>query len=122
LEYLEKRKNELLKPFKIKDKQSFSHKQIAIAYCILREPITKENASLILTKYSTNKSVKKLLDMRYSNVSELTKVSDHKATNTLHLKDLEAAKRLLSSGKNKEAIKSITRVISTFQSNLNTNS
>ena len=119
LEYLEKRKRELTKNKSTKEsKNDFTHKQIAIAYCLLGKLITSENVAEILQKHSTNKSTEKLLQKRIHKASDLIRISDHKTTNTLHLKDLEAAKRLLSGMKKKKAIHDLDQIITTFKSNI----
>ena len=94
-----------------KNVNSYSHKQIAIAYCITGETITSENAAEILNKYSETKSTDKLLQKRIFKVSDLSKLSENKTTDTKHLNDLRAAKRLLSGKKNKKAVSEISRII-----------
>jgi hypothetical protein len=98
-----------------KNANSYSHKQIAIAYCITGEAITSENAAEILNKYSETKSVDKLLQKRIYKLSDLSKLSENKTTDTKHLNDLKAAKRLLSGRKNKKAVSEISHIITAFE-------
>jgi len=93
---------------------SYSIKQIAIAYSIMNILITSENAETILKEHSKFTSASKLLQKRINKVSELSKISENKTADTKHLKDLQAAKRLMSGMKNKNAINDIDRVIAAF--------
>lgn len=109
-------KTEQLKPIKKQSAKtnSYSIKQIAIAYSIMNILITSENAETILKKHSNFISASKLLQKRISKVSELSKISENKTVDTKHLKDLQAAKRLMSGMKNTKAINDIDRVITAF--------
>ena len=95
--------------------KNFSHRQIAIAYCVLNIVITSENAKEILQKYSQTRSTAKLLQKRINKASELTKISENKTTDTKYLQDLKEAKRLISGIKNKKANTDIDRIITAFQ-------
>lgn len=99
----------------VKKQNDYSHKSIAIAYCILGIPITTENAQEILSRHSQLKSFKKLLGTRISKPSQLTLLSENKSADGKHLKALRSAKQLLSGMKNKTAIKAIDTVIAAFQ-------
>jgi hypothetical protein len=101
------------------ENNKFSQRQIAIAYCILNIPITTENAENILSKYSETKCVGKLLTKRVYKIGDLTKLSSNKTTDTKHLNDLKAAKRLISGRKNKNAITDISRIITAFETAYN---
>ena len=98
-----------------KKNKNYSHKQIAIAYCVANEAITTENAAKILSTHSQTKSVVKFLTKRMFNASQLTTLSDNKTADTKHLNDLIAAKQLLSGRKKKEAVKDISRIITAFE-------
>jgi len=98
---------------------SYSHKQIAIAYCIMGISITPENAFEILKEHSLHKSASTLLRKRISKTSELTKISENKTADTKHLNDLKAAKRLMSGKKNKKAERWVNDIITAFQTAYN---
>jgi hypothetical protein len=100
---------------------NYSHKQIATAYMVMDKQITPENVSQILKQHSALKSTQKLLQKRITNVAELTKLSGNKSADTKHLKDLQAAKRLISSIKNKKAILAINQIITVFSTSYNNN-
>jgi hypothetical protein len=100
---------------------NYSHKQIAIAYIVIGKQITSENVSEILNKHSTLKSTQKLLQKRITNVTELTKLSGNKTSDTKHLKDLQAAKRLIMGMKNKKATHNISQFITAFTTSYNNN-
>lgn len=102
---------------KSKPKDVFSQRQIAIACFFLGIQLTKENGREILKKYGDSTSVQKLLSKRISKASELALLSESKTRDTKHLKDLEAAKRLISGKKDRKAIKDINAVIAAFQQN-----
>lgn len=102
-----------------KQKKNYSQRQITIAYCVTNELITTENAAKILSTYSDTKSVEKFLTKRIFRVSDLTKLSGNKTTDTKHLNDLKAAKRLISGRKNKKAITDISRIITAFETAYN---
>ena len=75
----------------------YSHRQIAISYRILNITIDKNNAEGILIKYSSNRSPLKLINVFSKlRISDLDKLNQNKTTDSKHLKDLEAAKRLIS--------------------------
>src|SRR6201997_1893832 len=94
-----------------KKKNSFSLRQIAIAYVLMDTIITKENAEEILKKHSTLNSTDKLIQKRINKRSDLIKLTENKSTDTKHLKDLKEAERLLSGTKNEQAKTEIKRVI-----------
>lgn len=101
------------------NKVIYSQRQIAIAYFFLGEQITDDNAAGILKNFSDTQSVQKLLSKRVSKASDLTGISENKTKDTKHLKDLEAAKRLISGKKNKKAETSIKAVITAFTTKYN---
>jgi hypothetical protein len=101
------------------ESNNYSNKQIAIAYSIIGEQITTENASAILLKHSKNRSIDKLLQKRITKPSTLTVLSGNKTTDTMSLNDLKSAKRLLSGMKNTKAVKDIEHIITSFQTNYN---
>lgn len=94
--------------------EKFTQKQIAIAYFFMGEQITKDNAGKILSELSNTMSIAKLLSKRVSKASDLTGISENKTTDTKHLKDLQAAKRLITGKKNTKAAKAIDTVITAF--------
>lgn len=98
---------------------NYSHKQVAIAYEIMKLPINTENALSILQKHTKHRSVAVLLRNRISKASTLSSLAENKTTDTKHKKDLIAAKRLISGmkkqSKNKNAIADIDRIITAFQ-------
>lgn len=94
---------------------SFSLKQIAIAYFLMGITITKENAAGILKKHSDLKSADKLIQKRVYKMKDLITVSQHKASDTRHLKDLEQAERLINGTKNRKAKTAIKSVIVDFK-------
>lgn len=98
---------------------SFSLKQIAIAYAVMNITITKENAESILKKHSTFKSTDKLIQKRVIKTSELTLLSANKTADTKHLTDLKEAERLISGTKNKNAKMDMKRIITAFTNNYN---
>jgi hypothetical protein len=100
---------------KIKENINFSHKQIAIAYHVMGIQITPKNAHEILKKYPNIKSVATLLRKRVYRTSDLTKISQNKSTDTKHLDDLKAAKRLVSGKNIKKAETDINRIITAFE-------
>lgn len=93
----------------------FSLRQIAIAHCILKIVINRENANTILKKYSKLKSIDKLIQKRINKSKDLLKVSDNKTAATKHLNDLNEAKRLISGTKDKNAKIEIERIITEFK-------
>ncbi|HEX7413067.1 MAG TPA: hypothetical protein VF411_03395, partial [Bacteroidia bacterium] len=99
---------------------SYSHKQIAIAYAIMNITITKQNADIILKKHSKLKSSSKLIQKRVNKISELTMLSENKTVDSKHLTDLIAAKRLISGTKNKKAKVDIKRIIAAFKTTYDT--
>ncbi len=105
-------------PQQNKTENDYSQRQVAIAYCVLGKPITTENYLFILEKYSQTRS-KKILQKRTLKISDLSKLSEVKSTDTKNLKDLQEAKRLLSGIKNKEAVKDISRIITAFLTSYN---
>lgn len=116
-------KNEIKKDFKPKKKSSskskekFNQTQIAIAYFFRKgKAITTDNYSEILEEHSTTLS-DKILQKRIKTISELTEIKATKTASTKHLKNIEAAKRLLMVVKDENAIKSLDTVLSTFRSN-----
>ena len=102
-----------------KEKKSYSHREIAIAYCVMGITITSENAGGILKKHSNLKSADKLLQKRLNRVSELSALSENKSADTKHLTSLGNAKRLISGMKNKKAITDIDRIITAFKTAYN---
>ena len=96
---------------------TYSHPQIAIAYCLLGISINDENAENILTKHSNLKSWKKLVQKRITKKSDLTKLSRNKTSDTKHKKNLMAAKRLVSGINNKSAMDELDRIIAAFDAN-----
>lgn len=99
-----------------KEKKTYSHKEIAIAYHIIRKQITIQNASKILKKYSHNKSAGRLV-IEYNNIkntSQLSVASEQPTTNGKHLKALKGAERLIRSKKNTGASKLIKQTITAF--------
>lgn len=94
---------------------NYSLRQINIAYVVMGTFINSENAKQILKKHSQYKSVPKFLAKRINKVSDLNKLSGNKTTDTKHLNDLKAAKRLLSDMKKKQAITDIKRIISAVE-------
>lgn len=118
-------KNEIKKDFKpkkkpnSKSKEKFNQTQIAIAYFFRKgKAITTDNYSEILEKHSTTFS-DKILQKRIKTVLELTEIKANKTASTKHLKNMEAAKRLLMVVKDENAIKDLNSVLSTFISNYN---
>jgi len=106
---------------RVDESKKYSHPQIAIAYFVMNKTITKENAVKILEKHSQNKSVDKLLQKLISRNNQLTKSFDNKTTNTKHLNNLIAAKRLISGMKIKSAITDIDRIITAFKTDCEKN-
>lgn len=104
---------------KKQSEKNYSHKQIVIAYEIMKIPITTTNAKEILSKHSQTISVERFLSKRGYKPSELAKLSGNKSTDTKHLQDLEAAKRLVSGMKNKNAVTDIGYIIAAFQTAFN---
>jgi hypothetical protein len=102
------------KPKPSKGNKSYSLRQVCIAYHFMGG-VTKENAAKLLKLHTTYKSVSKLLQKANIKRKELTALSEHKSTDTKHLKDLLAAKRLISGKKKPEALKLISDIISQFQ-------
>jgi hypothetical protein len=97
--------------------KSYSHKQITIAYYLMGIQIDASNANEILKEHSELRSTGKLLQKRVTNNSELSKLTGNKSADTKHLKDLEAAERLVSGKNNKTALSSIKAIITAFKSN-----
>ncbi len=93
---------------------NFSQKQIAIAYFMLRITITEDNYLSILKKHSQTTS-NKILQKRVSKSSDLTSLKYNRTSDTKHLNDLKAAKRLLSGMKKEKEIKALEDYISTFK-------
>ncbi|GAA4277701.1 hypothetical protein [Aquimarina mytili] len=108
--------SEKVKKTKQPKNKNFSQKQIAIAYFIKGIVITSDNYLEILRKHSSTKS-EKILQKRINKPNELTRLSENKTADSKHLKDLEEAKRLLSSMKDKKAVNDLEAIISTFKSN-----
>ena len=100
--------------------KNYSLRQVAIAYAVMGVQITNDNASEILNKHTIYRSVSKLLAKRVYRVNDLINTTGNKTVDTKHLKNLEAAKRLISGMKNKEMEKSISCIITAFQNNFNT--
>ena len=103
--------------------KNFSHKQINIAYCIMGITISAENSAKILSLHSQTKSIIKFLSKRQFKTTEFTQLSENQTTDTKHLQDLKAAKRLISGmkkqTKNKNAITDIKRIITAFETSFN---
>ncbi len=122
LKSYEEEKESWQKPIKNrvkKNSENFSLRQIAIAYSVLDIQINSKNARSILAKHSNLTSIDKLLSKRILRPSELTKISDNRTKDSKHLKDLLAAKRLVSGMKITQGLKSIDRIIIAFQNNFN---
>ena len=102
-----------------KEKNTYSHKEIAIAYCVIGTTITSENAGEILRKHSKLTSAGKLLQKRVNRASELSSLSENKTVDSKHLTSLENAKRLISGIKNKKALTDIDRIITAFKTAYN---
>ncbi|HEX7414177.1 MAG TPA: hypothetical protein VF411_09035, partial [Bacteroidia bacterium] len=117
--YPEKKNSNTELKKKSEKNNTYSHKQIAIAHVVMNITITKENAASILKKYSILKSIDKLIQKRITKTSELTKLSENKTTDTKHLKDLQAAERLVCGTKNKNAKADIKRIIAAFRTSYN---
>ena len=100
---------------KEKTDNNFSHRQIAMAYCVMEITITKDNAQAILLKYSKLKSSIKLVQKRITQPKNLMIISKNKKANTDKLRDLNEAKRLISGTKNKSALTEITHIIKEFE-------
>jgi hypothetical protein len=100
---------------KSKKSNSYSHKQIAIAYSVMDITISKENAGKILKEHSTLKSTDKLIQKRINRPSELTKLSENKTVDSKHLKDLYEAERLIMGKKNEKAKAGIKLIIKAFE-------
>jgi hypothetical protein len=98
-----------------KTNNNFSHRQVAIAYCVMKITITKDNAQAILLKYTKLKSSAKLIQKRITQPKNLMIISENKKVNTDKLRDLNEAKRLISGTKNKVALTEITRIITDFE-------
>lgn len=101
-------------------KNNYSLKQVAIAYFVMSEPITKENASDILKKHTKFSSEVKFLSKIIRSTKSLTTPTENKTSNTKHLKNLLAAKRLISGMKNKKAESAIDKYIQAFNTNMGT--
>ncbi len=119
----EKKFIEDIKPFivnipKENKEKRYSQRQVAIAYFLKGILINEDNYLELLEKHTSTKS-KKILQKRIYRNSDLTKLSFNKTTDTKHLNDLLEAKELLSGMKDKEALKSLEVITSTFQSNYN---
>lgn len=112
------KEEQIKKTRKIKSEKSFSITEIAIAYYFLKIHIDKDNGRDILKKWSSYKSVEKLLQKRINSARELTEISENRTTDTKHLIALKGAKRLLAIVKDKKALNDIDRTISTFEANL----
>jgi hypothetical protein len=97
-----------------KGKKSYSLRQVCISYHFMGG-ITEKNGAKLLKLHTRFKSVPKLLQKVITKASDLTTLSENKTTDTKHLNDLKAAKRLISGKKNKEALKRITHTITQFQ-------
>ena len=96
--------------------KEYSHRQIAIAYFFVKGfRIDSSSAADLLKKHSKTISVSKLLSKRISSTNNLALLSGNHTTDTKHLQDLEAAKRLLIGINNDEAVKDITRIITAFE-------
>ena len=93
---------------------SYSQKQIAIAYYVMGITITEKNAKGIIEKHSTTKS-KKILQKLITKTNQLTVLTNNKTTDTKHLRDLKEAKRLLSGIKMKKSKHDINFIITAFQ-------
>jgi len=89
---------------------SYSQKQIAIAYYVMGITITEKNAKGIIEKHSTTKS-KKILQKLITKTNQLTVLTNNKTTDTKHLRDLKEAKRLLSGIKMKKSKHDINFII-----------
>ncbi len=112
-----------VEPTKDQQVTEYKPKEVKIAYFCLEQRITEDNYLEILEKYTTSKS-KKILQKPFVKSNQLTSSTGDKTANTKHLKSLINAERLLKSKrvvtsgiKLKEALKSIKRIISTFESN-----
>lgn len=116
---LETQKKKAIDPKGKNKVKLYSHRQIAIACWAMRVLLKKDNAPKILKKYSTNKSVAKLLREQINSPSTLTKLTHNKTSDTKHLKSLIAAKELINGTRvvqnKQEAITKITRIITAFQ-------
>ena len=97
-----------------KCEQSYSLKQVAIAYAFLKTVIDAKSYKQILKLHTKSKS-DKILQKRVRNVSDLTKTTGNRTTDTKHLHDLLEAKRLLLGMKNKKAVNDIEPIIVAFQ-------
>ena len=96
------------------DPKGYSLRQVCIAYHFMGG-INEENAAKLLKTHTRYESVAKLLAKRVKKPSDLTQLSENKTADKKKLKDLQAAKRLMSGKKNKEALKHITHAITQFQ-------
>ena len=103
------------KQIKSQGEKKYSHKEIAIAHCVMGVIITSENAENILKRHSKLTSPGKLLQKRITKTSDLTKLSNNKTADSKHLKSLESAKRLISGTKNKKGLTDIDRIITAFK-------
>lgn len=99
-------------------KNKYSQRQVAIAYWAMGKLIDKDNYQELLKKYTNTISIK-ILEKRIYKGTDLTNLSENKTTDTKHLNDLLAAKRLLISVKNKKGISEIKPIIKAFQTSYN---
>jgi len=114
-----------LPPNKPTTKNTYTLKAIKIAYFLLGEFINKNNYKEILNLHSNSTSNKILQEQIFKN-SQLRMLGTNKTASTKHLKSLNEAKQLLSSGqivtsgkKIENALNSLKQIISTFSSNYN---
>jgi hypothetical protein len=114
IEYLEGLKKK--KAEQPKENKDPSYKVIAIVWFVIGvKGITSLDATKILAKYSgKKKSTKELLEARITSMKDLTLASDDKAAATKHFNSLLDAKRILNGAKDKEAVKSIDKIIATY--------
>jgi hypothetical protein len=105
-----------LHPSNRSKKQKYTQKQLAIACYLLKIIIiTKEEALVLLKKYTKTRSVAKFLQKRVIHSSELTCLKGNKTADTKHRNDLLAAKRLVSGEKDQKAKDEINQIITAFQ-------
>ena len=108
------------KPNVKQDERSYSLRQVCIAYHFMGG-INEDNAAKLLKAHTRFESVAKLMAKRIKKPSDLTQLSENKTADKKKLKDLLAAKRLISGKKNNEALKHITHTITQFQTALQNN-
>ncbi len=97
----------------VNEEKFYSQKQIAIAYFFLGITINENNFKEMLKKHSVTRS-SKILQKLITKNSQITSLTKNKTVDSKHLKDLVAAKRLIVSKKNKEALEKIDQIITTF--------